>query len=252
MSDTEFLTDGRRALASALLLLVAATAMLATFERPHPGAADLPPLPTASVDARKAAFFEFLRPVVEHHNERIRVEREFLMSLEGREELGWLERRNFRRLAGRYGVDVEAHGLQEAWKLLRRRIDVVPPALVMIQAAIESGWGRSRFAQEGNALFGEWCFSAGCGIVPGKRPPGKVHEVRAFPSVHDSVGSYMDNLNSHRSYRELRLARERMRAGGEPLSAVKLAAYLSRYSERGAEYVEDVQTMIVQNDLEGT
>ncbi len=250
MSEPRTDTSSRHARLSALLLFVAGTTLLATWEKPHPGAVDLPRLPTGDIAARKAAFFEFLRPVVRHHNERILEEREFVLSLAGRDKLGWLERRRFARLAQRYAVDLENLDYDSAYELLRRRVDIVPPALVLIQAAKESGWGRSRFARQGNALFGEWCFSEGCGMVPGRRAPGRSHEVRAFATVHDAVGSYMDNLNSHRSYRELRLARQEMREQGEELSALGLAAHLSRYSERGRAYVQEIRAMILQNGLE--
>lgn len=250
MSESDTPQTLRNARLSALLLLLAGSLLLLSVDKPHPGAVSLPALPADDIAARKAAFFNFLRPIVRHHNDRIREEREFVLSLDGKSELGWLERRRFERLAGRYDIDLDALDYDSAYELLRRRADIVPPALVMIQAAKESGWGRSRFAREGNALFGEWCFSEGCGIVPGQRAPGRTHEVRAFPTVHDAVGSYMDNLNSHRSYRELRLAREQMREEGMELSALQLALYLSRYSERGQAYVEEIRAMIVQNGLE--
>lgn len=240
----------RQAGLSALLLVAAGTLLLATFEKPHTGATGLPALPTGDVEARKAAFFEFLRPIVRHHNERIRDERDFVQSIESEDDLGWLERRSFERLARRYDVDLGVLAFDDALELLKRRIDVIPPGLVLIQAAKESGWGRSRFAREGNALFGEWCFRAGCGMVPGQRTPGRSHEVRSFRTVHDSVGSYMNNINSNRSYRELRLAREQMRAENSELSSLSLADYLSRYSERGQAYVREIRTMIRQNGLE--
>lgn len=250
MTDHVSPNASRDAGISALALLLAGTLMLASFEKPHPGASDLPPLPKNDIAARKEAFFDYLRPIVSHHNRRILHERRFIVSLEGKDELGWLERRRFERLARRYDVDLDALDHDDAYELLRRRVDVVPQALVLIQAAKESGWGRSRFARKGNALFGEWCFSRGCGIVPGNRAPGRTHEVRSFGTVHEAVGSYMDNLNSHRSYRELRLARERMREEGEELSALRLAEHLSRYSERGQAYVREIRNMIVQNGLE--
>lgn len=250
MSDSKSKASGRDAGIAAALVLVAGIAMLASVEKPHPGASDLPPLPAGDVAARKRAFFEYLRPIVHHHNERILAEREFVKSIAGKSKLRWFERRRFEELARRYDVDLEVLDYEDAYELLRRRVDVVPQALVLIQAAKESGWGRSRFAREGNALFGEWCFTPGCGIVPGRRGKGRNHEVRSFDSVHDAVGSYIDNLNSHRSYQELRLARERMREEGEELSALELAEYLLRYSERGRAYIEEIRKMILQNGLE--
>ncbi|MDZ7770570.1 MAG: glucosaminidase domain-containing protein [Woeseiaceae bacterium] len=152
--------------------------------------------------------------------------------------------------AEKYFVDIEELDDDEALELLQRRVDTIPEALVLVQAAKESGWGRSRFAREGNALFGEWCYNEGCGIVPGARGEGRTHEVRAFDTVYDAVGSYIRNLNTHRSYLDLRLARQAARESGEAPSAFQLAEHLSRYSERGDVYVREIQSMIRQNDLE--
>lgn len=209
----------------------------------------MPVLPDGTVAARKEAFFEFLKPIVRHHNARLRQEREWLESLDQDSPPSWWQERRFRQLAVRYGVDSNL-SYAEQHQILRRRVDVIPEALVLVQAAKESGWGRSRFALDGNALFGEWCFDRGCGIVPGNRTAGRRHEVRAFPSVHDAVASYMDNLNSHDSYRDLRLAREKMRQRDQKLSSLRLADELSNYSERGEAYIREVKSMILQNGLE--
>lgn len=250
MSRHETSIERRNSLVAAGLVLLVGTLMLFSWDGPHPGATSLPELPADDIDARKQAFFEFLRPIVRHHNNRIRDERAFVLSLDPNDGPGWLQRRRFNQLARQYRIDLDTLDYPDAHELMRRRIDIVPPALVMIQAAKESGWGRSRFAREGNALFGEWCFTPGCGIVPGRRAPGRTHEVRSFASVHDAVGSYMTNLNSHRSYRDMRLAREQMREEGVPLSPLRLADYLSRYSERGQAYVDEIRAMIIQNGLQ--
>lgn len=250
MTRSEPTNARRNALLAAGAVLLAGTLLLFSWEGPHPGATALPELPADDIDARKQAFFDYLRPIVRHHNNRIREERAFVLSLDPSEGPGFLKARRFRALARQYRIDLDTLDYEDAHSLMRRRVDIVPPALVMIQAAKESGWGRSRFAKEGNALFGEWCFTPGCGIVPGRRAPGRTHEVRAFDSVHDAVGSYMTNLNSHRSYRDLRLAREQMREEGEPLSPLRLADYLSRYSERGQAYVDEIRAMIIQNGLQ--
>ncbi|MGB5354294.1 MAG: glucosaminidase domain-containing protein [Woeseia sp.] len=235
---------------AAFFVAIVGVTLLLTHEKPHPGAVDLPALPKHDLAARKEAFFSFLMPIVVHHNDRIRDERAFLFSLKEREGPGFWQRRRFKALAERYEVDVDELGYAQALVLLKRRVDVIPPSLVLIQAAKESGWGRSRFAREGNALFGEWCFSEGCGMVPARRAQGRKHEVRSFDNVHDAVASYMDNINSHRSYRDLRIARAEMRDDGEKLSGLRLAEHLMRYSERGAPYVEEIRRMIINNGLE--
>lgn len=250
MSDAAIPISIRRTKIAVGLLLTVGSILLFSFPKPHPGEVDLPPLPKSDIAARKSAFFAFLEPVVKHHNERIREERAFVLKIDPEYGPTFWQRSRFRQIADRYGVDVEKLGFTESLALLKRRVDVIPPALVLVQAAKESGWGRSRFAREGNALFGERCFSQGCGMMPARRTAGRRHEVRAFDNVHDAVASYMDNINSHRSYRELRTARAAMRDDGEKLSALSLTEHLSQYSERGKVYAEEISRMIVSNGLE--
>ncbi|MBF0248597.1 MAG: glucosaminidase domain-containing protein, partial [Alphaproteobacteria bacterium] len=132
-----------------------------------------------------------------------------------------------------------------------KRHDVVPPSLALAQAATESGWGTSRFALEGNAVFGQWTFTdSHDGIVPQDRQDGQSHRIRAFDSLYDSVYSYVINLNTHQAYREFRDMRADMRRHGMRLDGLRLADTLHRYSERGADYVLDIQNIIQTNDLE--
>jgi len=91
------------------------------------------------------------------------------------------------------------------------RVDVVPPSLAIAQAAEESGWGTSRFAVEANAVFGQWTFRKGAGVVPERRDPGKRHEVRSFEGLRQSVSAYMHNLNIHWAYKEFRRVRRELR-----------------------------------------
>lgn len=137
----------------------------------------------------------------------------------------------------------------ELAKELVRRVDVIPTSLVLAQAANESGWGTSRFAREGNNIFGQWCFDEGCGLVPNKRGEDASHEVRAFASVDAAVRAYFRNLNTHPSYEDLRTLRASMRMQGLPLNSMVLARGLTRYSERGMDYVEELQAMIRVNEL---
>jgi Bax protein len=144
-----------------------------------------------------------------------------------------------------YDADLET----EVIPLLRRRIDVVPRSLILIQAAKESGWGTSRFALQGNNLFGQRCYASGCGLEPaGVDDPN--FNVATFGSIDESVASYVRNLNTHPQYLEFRRKREALRAEQRRLSGVVLADSLDDYSERGGDYVEEIKTMIVDNDLE--
>ena len=119
----------------------------------------------------------------------------------------------------------------------------------LAQAANESAWGTSRFATKGNNLFGQWCFSKGCGLVPRGRVEGASHEVAKFSSPFRSVRAYIQNLNRHPTYQELRDIRQEDRRGKDPLSGVDMAAGLLGYSERGQEYVDEIRAMIHYNNL---
>ncbi len=132
---------------------------------------------------------------------------------------------------------------------LARRLDEVPAALVLAQAANESAWGSSRFAREGKNLFGEWTYKNGEGLIPDERAEGENHAVRIFPTLRASVQSYFNNINSGRAYEALRVMREELRNDSRSLDALKLATGLSRYSERGEAYVEEIKKMIRSNRL---
>ena len=204
------------------------------------------------IDERKQAFFQYLLPLVHHANERLLRTRHHLEALRGQlrvrnlhiGEALWLA-----LLAEQYRVPVEQGYDAEFFKRILRRIDVIPPSLVLAQAANESGWGTSRFAREGNNLFGEYCFTPGCGILPLERPDGRHFEVARFASPYASVQSYLTNLNRNESYLGLRKFREQFRRENRPLSGTKLAEGLGRYSERGAAYIQDIQSMIQHNEL---
>ncbi len=199
---------------------------------------------------RKQRFLEFLVPAVERVNVEVRQRRERILRIGERHERGTLpdaDRQWLEGMAQRYRV--KADSTDARIKALKRRVDTLPGALVIAQAAIESAWGTSRFAREGNNLFGEWCFTAGCGLVPLRRSEGATHEVRWFPSVIHSIRSYVHNLNSHPAYEEVRQRRAAARGAGRQPNAIDLAAGLEKYSERGALYVEDVRTVIRANDL---
>jgi len=204
------------------------------------------------VSERKQAFFAFLAPIVETENRRVLEQRVRLLGLAERiragDRPGWMDRRWLGRLAEEYGVtwhpDLSEDERMNAIEVLERRVDAVPMSLALVQAATESGWGRSRFATEGNNLFGHWCYEPGCGLVPARRNLDAAHEVAAFDSVPDSVARYIHNLNTHAAYAPLRAIRARLRRQNEPLTAMALADGLVRYSERREEYVEEIKTVI--------
>lgn len=202
---------------------------------------------------RKRLFFEFLEPHVQQVNREIAGHRHILESV--REELmrgaplSTTEEIALPVLARRYRVPMDAPSVALVDKLLRR-VDVLPPSLVLAQAAAESAWGTSRFARSGNAIFGQWCFNEGCGLVPEERLDGKKHQVRSFATVMDSVRAYFRNINTHPAYAELRELRARERDSAEGLRGPRLAAGLTRYSERRDAYVEEIRSIIEANQLE--
>lgn len=221
-----------------------------------PAAWRLPPFHAVDeLSQRKQRFLDYLLPLVRAENDRIRQQRlgleEVAAAYERGRPLG--ERRwwYLRDLAREYRVDAAALGPGRLIEALRERVDVIPPSLALAQAAKESGWGGSRFARRGNNLFGQWCFERGCGLVPRERGRGREHEIRAFTTVRHSVASYLKNLNTHPGYRALRALRAHQRRLDLPLSGLLLAEGLTRYSEGGAGYVREVQTLIRQIGLEG-
>jgi Bax protein len=129
------------------------------------------------------------------------------------------------------------------------KVDVIPASLVLAQAANESAWGTSRFALEGNNIFGQWCFEEGCGIIPNRRVEGATHEVKSFDTIEAAIEGYFLNINSHHLYAAFRQERARLRRLGRRLDSMVLAQGLDRYSQRGENYIDEVQTLIQQNDL---
>jgi Bax protein len=148
-----------------------------------------------------------------------------------------------------YNVDTNTTTDRVLVNELLLKVDVIPASIVLAQAANESAWGTSRFALEGNNVFGQWCFVEGCGIVPNRRVEGATHEVKSFDTIEDAIESYFLNINSHRLYIGFRQERARLRQLGQSLDPFLLVQELGRYSQRGENYIDEVQTMIRQNDL---
>jgi len=202
----------------------------------------------APSEQRKALFFRALMPLVLAENERIRRQRHQLHQALS-ETLPEQRRKNIlNRLAQRYRVDGPPLAA-ETWQALERRIDTVPAALALAQAAKESGWGTSRFAREANNLFGEWTWDASQGLKPLDRPEDADHYVQVFDNLRDSVRSYLQNLNSHPAYERFRRIRAQARSEARAMTPAEMTAGLENYSQRGMAYVEEVREMIRANRL---
>ena len=202
-----------------------------------------------SSQERKSLFLRTLLPIVLLENHRLDEQRKRLnVILQQTTPLTEQQAQWLAELKKQFRLKGEISDPEQQSTLLRR-LDTLPPSLVLAQAAIESGWGTSRFAQQGNSLFGQWSYKANTGLVPDARNEGANHVVRAFDSLQDSVRSYMRNLNTHTAYRELRLMRESMRSQGVNFDSYALAHGLLRYSQRGEAYIEEVQIIIRGNRL---
>ena len=196
-----------------------------------------------STKEKKELFLEIILPLVLEENNRIRLDRKKLFSILNKnnntdQEIRWLNSK-FKQ----YGV------VKKDLATLKIRMDEVPVSLALAQAAKETGWGTSRFAIEGNALFGQWTWS-GEGIKPaGADSSDGDHKVMKFKVLKASVRAYQRNLNTHNSYREFRLARAIMRDNEEELDSLTLANYLDKYAATGKEYTIVLKKIIQQNSL---
>lgn len=204
---------------------------------------------------RKQMFVSAMLPIILRANELIIADRGRLLAIrdrledgdtEGKRQRIWLE-----KLAKRHRVKLTTPATVDQIDRLLFKVDIIPPSLALAQAAMESGWGTSYFAQEGNALFGEWVWGDAEGILPRARDDGKTHKIKSFEYLLDSVRSYMTNLNRHKSYRDLRDRRAELRSHNLVVTGTALAPALVDYSERGTDYVSDILSIIDFNDLDG-
>ena len=129
------------------------------------------------------------------------------------------------------------------------KVDIIPISMALSQAAIESGWGTSRYLREGNAIYGQYTFEKNKGIVPAERDRGKKFFIRKFENLSESTKSYFKNINTHLAYEDFREQRKTLRMNGEILSGLRLADYLTSYSERKQDYVDDVKKIIESNNF---
>jgi len=191
---------------------------------------------------RKRRFIRVLLPIVLRVNRIVARQRVVVERLAQRSRRGAaLSAREWRWL----GAVANFYRTQpNNWRVLFLRVAPIPPSLVIAQAAAESGWGTSRFAREGNALFGVWTMAADGGLKPRRRDEGKTHHIKTYDRLIDSVWDYARNLNTHRAYRDLR----QRRAAGVA-SGVQLAAELDTYSEKGVKYVALIRQIMAENDL---
>jgi Bax protein len=192
---------------------------------------------------RKDFFIQIVLPLIIKENNNIKLDRKTLFNIINKSnntisEINWLETKY-----KQYGVK------SKDLSTLKIRMDEIPVSLAIAQAAKETGWGTSRFAQEGNALFGQWTWS-GEGLKPKEAEEGEGHKVMKFNVLQASVRAYQRNLNTHSTYIEFRKARAEFRDLNKPLDSMELSKYLNKYAETGNQYVEVLQKIIKQNKLQ--
>ena len=203
-----------------------------------------------NIEERKETFFKYFGRSTQQLNAQIMGDRKKIEKLAKSPstistQAGWLKAR-----AALYGVtgDISPAFFEEVLK----RVDGLPPALVLPQAALESGWGTSRYSAEGNNFFGQKCFGKGCGMVPKDRAPGQKFEMATFDTPFESVNAYIFNINTHDAYAQLRDIRARLRKNGQPLTGEALAEGLGAYSETGSDYIREIRGLIRTNRLDET
>jgi len=201
---------------------------------------------------KKQEFITTLLPYIEEENRRLialrksvgaildKVERDMALSTSQQQQIS--------KLADKYRVKGDPLVDLSAREELLRKIDIIPSSLALAQAANESAWGGSRFAQQANNLFGIWTYDQDKGLKPKRREEGKTHLVRIFDDFSESVRYYMYTLNSHPAYQELRQIRQQLRSANQVIEGQKLAAGLEKYSAKGQAYIELIQSLIEQNE----
>ena len=195
-----------------------------------------------SVKEKKETFLQILLPLIVAENEKIIEDRKHLLKLlkdnETTESKKWLNKK-YR------AYKVKDKSISE----LIERIDIVPTSIALAQAAKESGWGTSRFALEGNAIYGQWTWN-GDGIEPLGKTKDQKHKILKFPLLRASVKAYITNLNTHRGYKSFRVKRAALRKQNKKLAGLELIHELENYAQTGKEYTKILEKIIKQNDLD--
>jgi len=195
-----------------------------------------------NIKKRKNLFIQIILPLIIKENNNIRLDRKKLFSILNKSNNTKAEKVWLNSKFKKYGV------VNKDLLTLKIRMDEVPVSMAIAQAAKETGWGTSRFAQEGNALFGQWTWS-GEGIKPAEADGDSTHKVMKFKVLQASVRAYQRNLNTHSSYKDFRSTRAELRDEGKKLDSMILSEHLDKYAETGEEYVRVLQQIIKQNNL---
>ena len=195
-------------------------------------------------DAQKQSFINLMLPLILAANDELLQRREAV-----RAAVQAHDRDKLDQWAVLYRIEAEKLDNTGLAERLLRRVDTIPVAMALAQAAVESGWGTSRFARQGNALFGQWAWTESAGMRPLAASNDRA-VVRSFGSLLESVRAYMHNLNTHQNYKRFRDARYRLKPQTEAVKARRLAAYLDSYAEIGQAYVEKLLLVMSSNNFD--
>jgi Bax protein len=195
-----------------------------------------------NTEKRKNLFIQIILPLIIEENNRIKLNRKKIYSILNKNHNSNAEKKWLNEKFKQYGV------LNKDLSTLKVRMDEVPVSLAIAQAAKETGWGTSRFALEGNALFGQWTWSKK-GISPKKKDPDQNHKILQFQILKASVRAYKNNLNTHNAYKEFREARAKLRQNGDKINGLELTQYLQKYASIGKKYVDILENIITRNSL---
>ena len=195
-----------------------------------------------SIKIKKETFLQILLPLVVAENEKIKEDRQYLLKIlkenESEKKKKWLNKKY-------KAYKVSDRNIRQ----LIEKIDIIPTSIALAQAAKESGWGTSRFALEGNAIYGQWTWN-GDGIEPLEKTKDQSHKILKFPLLRASVKAYITNLNTHRGYKSFRLKRAELRKQNKKLTGLELIHELENYAQTGKQYTKILAQIIKQNDLE--
>ena len=195
-----------------------------------------------SVKLKKETFIKIVLPLIVAENEKILDDRFKLKNITSKKMTTDQEKQWLRQKFLEYKV--KKGNVEE----LKIKMDIIPVSIALAQAAKESGWGTSRFALEGNAIFGQWTWN-GKGIEPLLKDKSKNHKILRFPILRASVKAYKNNLNTHKSYIKFREKRENLRSKNKKINGLELAKTLGNYAETGSEYTKILAQIIIQNRL---
>jgi Bax protein len=195
----------------------------------------------------KKTFFKTLMPMIKKENRSILKDRKFVKSyfnsgLFGfrHDGIGVIKLMNIKK----YYKIKNLYAYEEY--LLK--VDIIPTSIILAQAALESGWGKSRFVRKANNIFGQWTYSRK-GLIPKNRDRGKKHRIKIFNTLQDAIKAYLRNVNTHYAYKSLRLERKRLRDKKQNITGLDLYQEYINYSEIRGEYIKRLKSMIFQNNL---